>query len=253
MSQGVVNGKVALITGGGGGIGEAVARTFAAEGAAVIITGRRTEVLETAAAGIRQSGGRVLVVTGAVTDEAHAQSAVTQAVQEFGQLDILVNNAGTLAFGKPIHETDDETWHTVLDVNLTGVFRMTRAAVPAMLKAGGGAIVNISSIAGQVGIPLFPAYSATKGGVDALTRSIAVDYAKQGIRCNTVSPGLIDTPMASSLIQDKEMLAQVMAAYPIDRPGTPDEVARLVLFLASDQARWITGGNFPIDGGMTAK
>ena len=130
---------------------------------------------------------------------------------------------------------------------------MTRAAVPELLKAGGGSIINISSIASLVGIPALSAYGATKGGLDALTRCVAIDYANQGIRCNAVSPGLVDTPMASSLLSDPDRTAQVLSAYPIARPGTPDEVAKLVLFLASDDAAWITGSIYPIDGGMTAR
>ncbi len=182
--------KVALITGGGAGIGEAIARLFAKAGAAIVITGRRKEVIERVAGDITRGGGKAVAVAGTVTDEAHARSAVAQAVASFGKLNILVNNAGTLAAGKALHETDDATWDELLAVNLTGVFRMTRAAVPEMLKAGGGSIVNISSIAAQAGIPLIPAYSVTKGGVDSLTRCLAVDYAQQGIRCNAVSPGL---------------------------------------------------------------
>ena len=165
-----LNGKVALITGGGAGIGEAIARACIQAGAAVVITGRRKDVIERVAEDLGRAGGKILAVAGDVTDDAHAKAAVAQTVSVFGKLDVLVNNAGIGAFGKPLHETDDTTWNDVVAVNLTGVFRMTRAAVPEMLKAGGGAIVNISSIAGQVGIPLLPAYSATKGGVHYLRR-----------------------------------------------------------------------------------
>jgi NAD(P)-dependent dehydrogenase (short-subunit alcohol dehydrogenase family) len=246
-----LEGKVALITGGNAGIGEAVAKLFAQEGAAVVITGRRKEALERVVSEIER--GRALAVAGSVTDETHARSAVDQAVRIFGKLNVLINNAGIGAFGKVLHETDDATWDEVLAVNLTGVFRMTRAAVPAMLNAGGGSIVNISSIASLVGIPLLPAYAATKGALDSLTRCLAVDYAKQGIRCNAVNPGLVDTPMAAGLIRDPSRLAQVLSDYPLGRPGTPEEVAKLVLYLASDESAWVTGAIFPIDGGMTAR
>lgn len=248
-----LDGKVALITGGGAGIGEAIARLFARAGANVVITGRRKDVLEQVVSQIERDGGQAVAVAGSVTDEAHAQAAVSQATRSFGKLNILVNNAGIGAFGKALHETDDTTWEEVLAVNLTGVFRVTRAALPEMLKAGGGAIVNISSIAGQVGIPLLPAYSVTKGGLDALTRCLAIDYAKQGIRCNAVSPGLVETPMAASLLNDPERKAQVLTTYPLGRPGTPDEVAKLVLYLSSDDAAWTTGAIYTIDGGMTAQ
>jgi NAD(P)-dependent dehydrogenase (short-subunit alcohol dehydrogenase family) len=246
-----LEGKVALITGGNAGIGEAIAKLFAQEGAAVVITGRRKEMLERVVGEIKP--GRALAVAGSVTDDAHARSAVDQAVRTFGKLNVLVNNAGIGAFGKTLHETDDATWDEVLAVNLTGVFRVTRAAIPAMLSAGGGSIVNISSIASLVGIPLLPAYAASKGGLDSLTRCLAIDYAKQGIRCNAVNPGLVDTPMAAGLISDPARLAQVLSDYPLGRPGTPEEVAKLVLYLASDESAWVTGAIFPIDGGMTAR
>ncbi len=248
-----LDGKVALITGGGTGIGGAIARLFAQEGAAIVITGRRKEMLDRVVSEIERGKGHARAVAGTVTDETHARSAVAQAVRTFGKLNILVNNAGIGAFGKALHETDDATWDELLAINLTGVFRMTRAAVPEMLKAGGGAIVNISSIAGLVGIPLNAAYSATKGGLDALTRCLAIDYANQGIRCNAVCPGLVDTPMAAPLLNDPTRKAQVLTAYPLGRPGTPDEVANLVLYLASEESAWVTGTIFPIDGGMTAQ
>ncbi|MEW6245719.1 MAG: SDR family oxidoreductase [Nitrospirota bacterium] len=247
-----LNGKVALITGGNAGIGEAIAKLFARESAAVVITGRRKDQLERVAGEIKRQGGRALTMAGSVTDETHVREAVAQTVRTFGRLDILINNAGTGDFGKKIHEMDDATWLRVLDVNITGVFRMTRAAIPEMLKAGGGVVINISSIASLVGIPLLPAYAASKGALDALTRAIAVDYAAQGIRCNVVNPGLIETPMAESLLSNPAQTAEVLSHYPIARPGKPEEVAKMVLYLASDDASWVTGSTFTIDGGMTA-
>lgn len=248
-----LDGKVALVTGATAGIGETVARLFAQEGAAVVITGRRKEQLEKVAQEIERAGGRAVPVPGSVTDEAHARSAVSQAVHSFGKLHILVNNAGLGEFSGLIHETEDAVWEKLLAVNLTGAFRVTRAAIPEMLKAGGGSIVNVSSIASLVGIPYTGAYSATKGGLDALTRCLAVEYAKQGIRCNSICPGLVDTPMAAPLLADPVKTAQVMAAYPMGRPGTSEEVAKLALFLASDESAWMTGSVIPIDGGMTAQ
>jgi NAD(P)-dependent dehydrogenase (short-subunit alcohol dehydrogenase family) len=152
-----------------------------------------------------------------------------------------------------LHETDDATWDELIDVNLTGVFRLTRAAIPAMLKAGGGSIVNISSVSGTIGFWGSAAYGMTKGGLNILTRCVALDYAKQNIRCNAVLPGLIDTPMAADLIENPERKAQVLAAYPLSRVGTPEEVANMVLYLASDEAAWVTGSLFTIDGGLTAQ
>lgn len=246
-----LEGKVAIVTGGNAGIGEAVAKRFAEEGAAVVITGRRQTELDRVMNGIRQHKGKVLSVSGSVTDEAHVREVTQRALDNFGRVDILVNNAGIGDFGKRIHETDDATWATLLDVNLTGVFRMTRAVVPQMLKQGRGAIVNISSVASLVGIPGAPAYAASKGAIDAFTRALAIDYAKDGIRCNVVNPGLIDTPMAAPLMANPDMLQPILSHYAIQRPGTPEEVANMVLYLASDEAEWVTGGTFTIDGGMT--
>jgi NAD(P)-dependent dehydrogenase (short-subunit alcohol dehydrogenase family) len=244
-------GKVAVVTGGNAGIGEAIAQTFAREGAAVVITGRRQDELDRVVHEITHRKGKVIAVAGSVTDDRHVRAVVNEAIQRFGSLDILINNAGVGEFGRRLHELDDETWARVLDVNLTGVFRMTRAAVPEMLKRGRGSIVNISSIASLVGIPYLPAYAASKGALDALTRAIAVDYAKDGLRCNVVNPGLIATPMAAPLMANPEQLDPILDRYPIRRPGKPEEVAAMVLYLASDEAMWVTGGTFTIDGGMT--
>lgn len=246
-----LSGKVALITGGNAGIGESIAKLFAEEGAAVVVTGRRQAELDRVVREIVAKGGKALAVAGTVTDEAHARAAVQQTIATFGKVDVLVNNAGVGEFGKRLHETDDAAWAHVLDVNLTGVFRITRAVIPQMLKQTGGAIVNISSIASLVGIPMLSAYAASKGALDALTRSIAIDYAPDGIRCNVVNPGLIDTPMAAPLMANPEQLGSLLADYPIRRPGKPEEVASMVLYLASDESAWVTGGTFRIDGGMT--
>ncbi len=246
-----LSGKVAIVTGGNSGIGEAIAKAFAREGAAVVITGRRQGELDRVVGDIVREQGKAVAVAGSVTDEVHVQETVRRTLQQFGRLDILVNNAGIGEFGKRLHETDDATWAQILDVNLNGVFRMTRAALPQMLKQGTGAIVNISSIASLIGLPTLPAYAASKGALDSLTRALAVDYAKDGIRCNVVNPGLIDTPMAAPLMSNPEQLDPILAHYPIRRVGKPEEVASMVLYLASDEAAWVTGGTFPVDGGMT--
>jgi NAD(P)-dependent dehydrogenase (short-subunit alcohol dehydrogenase family) len=246
-----LEGKVAIVTGGSAGIGEAVAKRFAEEGAAVVITGRRQSELDRVISGIRHNKGKGLAVAGSVTDEAHIKEVTQRALDSLGRIDILVNNAGVGDFGKRIHETDDASWQMMLDVNLTGVFRMTRAVVSQMLKQGKGAIVNVSSVASLVGIPGAPAYAASKGGLDALTRALAIDYARDGIRCNVVNPGLIDTPMATPLMSNPDLLQPILSHYALRRPGTPEEVANMVLFLASDEAGWVTGGTFTIDGGMT--
>lgn len=247
-----VAGKVAIITGANVGIGAAVAKVLAEEGAAVVITGRRKDLLDQVVQDIQRKKGRALAVAGSVTDESHVRSVVDQCVRAFGALHILVNNAGIGAFGKLLHEIDDATWHEMLDVNLTGVFRMTRAAVPVMLKHGGGSIINMSSVGGVIGFSGSAAYGTSKGGLELFTKCVAMDYAQDGIRCNSVCPGLIDTPMAAPLLNNPDMKAEVLAAYPIRRVGTPEEVAKMVLYLASDDASWVTGSSFMIDGGLTA-
>ena len=247
-----VTGKVAIVTGANVGIGAAVARVLAEEGAAVVITGRRKDLLDQVVADIQRKKGRALAVAGSVTDESHVRSVVDQCVRTFGGLDILVNNAGIGAFGKLLHDIDDATWHEMLDVNLTGVFRMTRASVPVMLKHRGGSIINMSSVGGVIGFSGSAAYGTSKGGLELFTKCVAMDYAPDGIRCNSVCPGLIDTPMAAPLLNNPDMKAEVLAAYPISRVGTPEEVAKMVLYLASDEASWVTGSSFMIDGGLTA-
>jgi len=246
-----LEGKVAVVTGGNAGIGEAIAKRFADEGASVVVTGRRQQELDRVTAVIRLNKGKVLGVAGSVTDEAHAQDVVRRTIDSFGKIDILVNNAGIGAFGKRLHETDDASWADVLAINLTGVFRMTRAVIPQMLKQRQGSIVNISSIASLVGLSGLAAYATSKGGLDSLTRALAIEYANEGIRCNVVNPGLIDTPMAAPLMANPDMLQPILAQYAIRRPGTPEEVANMVLYLASDEAAWVTGATFPVDGGMT--
>jgi NAD(P)-dependent dehydrogenase (short-subunit alcohol dehydrogenase family) len=173
-----LRGKVAVVTGGNAGIGEAIAKVFAREGASVVITGRRQGELNRVVNDIVKEQGKAFAVVGSITDESHVRETVHRTVQQFGRLDILVNNAGVGDFGKRLDEIDDATWAQVLDVNLTGVFRMTRAVLPQMLTQGKGAIVNISSVASLVGLPALPAYAASKGAIDSLTRALAVDYAK---------------------------------------------------------------------------
>src|SRR5207302_1324812 len=188
--------KIAIVTGGGTGIGAAIATTFAREGAKVTITGRRKETLAEVADEIAASGGHALAMPGSVTDEADVQRAVQATLATFGRVDVLVNNAGSLLHAGPLHETADEIWDGVLDVFLKSVFRFSRAVIPHMQRQGGGSIVNIGSVLGlkaSLAFPVHP-YAVAKAGVAMLTKTIAVHYAKDGIRCNCVAPAVTETP-----------------------------------------------------------
>ena len=246
--------KVAIVTGAGTGIGAAIAQTFAHEGAKVTITGRRKEPLDEVAGEIAAAGGHALAVPGSVTDEADVQRAVQATLATFGRVDVLVNNAGNLAHAGPLHETSDEIWDNVMDVFLTGVFRFSRAIIPHMQRQGGGSIVNIGSVLGLKAALAFPVhpYAVAKAGVAMLTKTIAVHYAKDGIRCNCVAPALTETPMIESRLKDAAVRRTIEAQYPLGRLGTPDDIAQAVLYLASDDAAWTTGTILTVDGGIMA-
>ena len=248
--------KVALITGGTSGIGEATARLFAVEGARVSFTGRRRELGEHIAAEIEASGGEALFVPGDVTDAAHCEQAVAATLAAFGRIDILFNNAGIVPHGT-IEETDEETWDRAFAVNVKGVYWMTRLALPIMRRQGGGVIVNNASDWGIVGGPGHTAYSATKGAVVLMTKSVALDYARENVRVNAICPGdtfverwRTDDRDAASSLEDE--LKAMGDALPLGRVGAVDEIARAVLFLASDDSSFMTGATLIVDGGNTA-
>jgi NAD(P)-dependent dehydrogenase (short-subunit alcohol dehydrogenase family) len=246
--------KVTIVTGGGTGIGAAIARTFAHEGAKVTITGRRKELLDEVADQIAAAGGHALAVPSSVTDEADVQRAVQATLATFGRVDILVNNAGNLSHAGPLHETSDEIWDNVMDVFLKSVFRFSRAVIPHMQRQGGGSIVNIGSVLGLKAALAFPVhpYAVAKAGVAMLTKTIAVHYAKDGIRCNCVAPALTDTPLIESRLKDAAVRTALEAQYPLGRLGRPDDIAQAVLYLASDDAAWTTGTIITVDGGIMA-
>lgn len=246
--------KVTIVTGGGTGIGAAIARTFAHEGAKVTITGRRKELLDEVADQIAAAGAHALAVPSSVTDEADVQRAVQATLATFGRVDILVNNAGNLSHAGPLHETSDEIWDNVMDVFLKSVFRFSRAVIPHMQRHGGGSIVNIGSVLGLKAALAFPVhpYAVAKAGVAMLTKTIAVHYAKDGIRCNCVAPALTETPMIESRLKDAAVRRTMEAQYPLGRLGRPDDIAQAVLYLASDDAAWTTGTIVTVDGGIMA-
>ena len=247
-----LEGKVALISGGARGMGAEEARIFAREGAKVIIGDISEGEGKAVKAQIVEAGGQALFVRLDVTEESDWTNAVNQAVSRFGKLDILVNNAGisSRAF------TDDTAiaaWDKIMEVNSKGVFLGTRAAVPKMLEAGGGSIINISSIMGLVGSAGgHPAYNASKGAVRIFSKAMAVRHGKDDIRVNSVHPGFMP-PMASGIAYDQEQRRGSLEQTPLGREGRIEEVANAVLFLASDEASYITGAELAVDGGFTAK
>ena len=245
--------KVALISGGARGMGAVEAKLFAREGAKVVIgdvledEGKQTE------AEINEAGGQCLFVMLDVTSEENWNQTVAATVARFGKVDILVNNAGIFTLGN-VEDTTVEMWDRVMAINGKGVFLGTKAVIPEMRKVGGGAIINLSSVAGLIGSARAAAYGATKGAVRIFTKSTAVQYAKEGIRANSVHPGIIDTPMTvpTILVDDASREAQ-MERTPLGRLGQSEDVANGVLFLASDESSFMTGSELVIDGGLTAQ
>jgi 3(or 17)beta-hydroxysteroid dehydrogenase len=250
---GRLEGKVALISGGARGIGAATARLFAREGARVVLG----DLLDPEARGvegeINGAGGQAAFVHLDVTIEGDWTRAVAAAESRFGRLDALVNNAGIGGAGR-IEDTSREEWSRVMEVNATGVFLGTKAAIPALRRAGAGAIVNISSQLGLVGMDdSSPQYQASKGAVRLLTKLTALQYAKEGIRANSVHPGPIVTPMTEKRRADPVIRARMVSRIPLGRYGEAEEIAYGVLYLASDESRFVTGSELVIDGGWTAQ
>ena len=247
-----LQGKVALITGGAHGMGAEEARLFAREGAKVVIADIREDDARKVEAEIAEAGGEAMVLMLDVSQEDQWQSSVAAIVAKFGKLDILVNNAGISGSGeKDIASTD--SWDRLMDINAKSVFLGMKHAIPEMERAGGGAIVNISSISGFVGQEaIHPGYNASKGAVRLVTKAAAVQHAKSGIRVNSVHPGMMP-PMLTSFQAGDPNREAMNAAIPMGREGEPIEVANAVLFLASDDASYITGTELLVDGGFTAK
>jgi NAD(P)-dependent dehydrogenase (short-subunit alcohol dehydrogenase family) len=249
-----LEGKVALISGGGTGIGAATARLFAREGASVVVTGRRPEPIEAVAAEV---GGAA--VAGNASDPSHATEAVDSAVRMFGGLDIVVANAG-IGLGGSAAEVTDEQWTTTIGINLTGPLFLIRAALPHLTARGGGAIVVVSSVSAIVSDNDSAAYAASKAGLLGLVRSVAVDYGPLGIRANAVLPGWIRTPMADESMEElaardglslEGAYAAATTDAPLRRAGEPEEIAACCAFLASDESSFVTGASLVADGGST--
>jgi NAD(P)-dependent dehydrogenase (short-subunit alcohol dehydrogenase family) len=248
-------GKAALITGGGTGIGQAIAVAFAREGASVAVAGRRLEKVKEVAARIEKQGGAALALQCDVTRIKDAESAITETAKKFGKLNVLVNNAGALSVST-VDTINEDDWDRVITVNLKGPFLMSRAALKEFRKNGGGTIVNIGSVLGLVAMKDRAAYCASKGGVTMLTKAMALDHAHENVRVNCICPSIVETELVKGLFNDSEQGKRLkqsrMGTIPLGRFGKPADVAELAVFLASEESSWLTGAAIPLDGGLTA-
>jgi NAD(P)-dependent dehydrogenase (short-subunit alcohol dehydrogenase family) len=246
--------KVALITGGGSGMGRVASTLFAGEGARVVVTDVSDDAGERTAEDIVGRGGQALFVHADVSEEADARAMVEAAVERFGRLDVLYNNAGVMldADGS-VDATDASVWDTTLAINVKGVAFGCKHGIPAMIASGGGSIINVASFVAWMGAATSQtAYTASKGAVLSMTREIAVEYARRGIRCNALCPGPIDTPLLAQLLSDPAKRERRFVHIPMGRLGQAEELAKAALFLASDDSSYMTGASLIVDGGITA-
>lgn len=239
--------RVAVVTGGGSGIGAACCRLLVAEGANVLVLDCNGQAAENVAATLGSAASPAAVD---VTSEAEVQNAMRAFAERFGTIHVLVNNAG-VAVRRSASELDDEDWRRVIDVNLRGAFLCSKHAVPHIARQG-GSIIHMASVVGITGVRNRAAYSASKGGLVALTRNMAMDYAQSAVRVNCVCPGFVRTPFTKALLADPEREARLTSLHPLGRIGEPDDIAKTVLFLASDDSSWITGQVIAVDGGFSA-
>jgi NAD(P)-dependent dehydrogenase (short-subunit alcohol dehydrogenase family) len=246
-------GRSILVTGSGSGIGRAAALLFAGEGGRVAVVDQDENEAQATADSIRQNGGEALAIGADVSREADCRGMVERALAAYGRLDVAFNNAGIGASGFAVADEEEVAWSRLIDVNLKGIFLAMKYEIPTMVGAGGGAIVNTASVAGLVGERGIGAYSASKHGVVGLTRTAALDYIGQGVRINAVCPGATRTRMLANWFQDPKVESFILSRHPIGRIAEPEEIARAVLFLASDDASFIVGQALAVDGGLTAQ
>jgi NAD(P)-dependent dehydrogenase (short-subunit alcohol dehydrogenase family) len=253
-AQGCLEGRTALITGAGSGIGREAAQIFAGEGAYVVVCERNEAAGRETVSLVERAGGRALFVAADVSQADDVRAAVDACVAETGGLHVLFNNAGVFPDrdGSPV-DTPEDVWNQVIDINLKGVFLGCKFGIPAMLDSGGGSIINTASFVAVVGAATSQiAYTASKGGVFAMTREIAVEYARQGIRANALCPGPVNTPLLAEFLSDPEVRARRMVHVPMGRLAEASEIARAALYLASPDSSYVTGSTFMVDGGITA-
>lgn len=250
-----LKGKVAMVTGAGGGVGRATTQRLASEGCKVVLVGRERKKL-TKVISEANDGRNLLPITADIRKEAEVLNAVEQTISAFDRIDILVNNAGILNEPTPFHLMTDDQWSSLINTNLIGTFRTTKAVLPIMMeRRGGGSIVNISSILGVRAIPKVPfsVYGATKAGVIMFTKSIAVEYGQYNIRCNCIAPSTIRSPLIEPYLQDENARKVLESSFPLRMIGDPQDISGAVYYLCSEDAKWITGTILTIDGGITAK
>ena len=251
----MIKGKVAIVTGAGGGVGKAISKRLSSEGCKVIMLGRDRTKLQKAASEIGNKKNTMTVIAD-ITKEAEVLSAIDQTINSFDKIDILINNAGIINDPMPFHEMSEDQWDNLVNTNLFGMFRMTKAVIPVMMESGGGGnIVNVSSVLGIRSIPRVPlsVYAVTKAGAIMFTKSIAVEYGQYKIRCNCVAPSTIRSSIIEPYLQDEGAKKLLESTFPLRVIGEPEDISGAVAYLCSDDSKWVTGTVMMVDGGLSAK